>query len=83
MLVPAYNDMLITAIQRCDPAVISVEISEQWQHIKVHGVLVHRYMNSENSLGLAWEEIKLQGVFRLKRDPVWLVSPKKLRSRKQ
>ena len=83
VLVPAYNDMLITAVRRCDPAVISVEISEQWQRIKVHGVPVHRYINSENGLGLAREEIELQGVFRLKRDPVWLVSPKKLRSSKQ
>ena len=40
-------------------------------------------MNSENGLGLAREEIELQGVFRLKRDPVWLVSPRKLRTRKQ
>ena len=83
VLVPAYNDMLITTVRRCDPEVISVEISEQWQRIKVHGVPVHRYMNSENGLGLAREEIELQGVFKLKRDPVWLVSPKKLRSRKQ
>ena len=83
VLVPAYNDMLITAVRRCDPAVISVEISEQWQRIKVHGVPVHRYMNSENGLSLAREEIELQGVFRLKRDPVWLVSPKKLRTKNQ
>ena len=83
VLVPAYNDMLITAARRYDPAVISVEISEQWQRVKVHGVPVHRYMNSENGLSLAREEIELQGVFKLKRDPVWLVSPRKLKTRKQ
>ena len=60
-----------------------MEISEQWQRVKVHGVPVHRYMNSENGLSLAREEIELQGVFRLKRDPVWLVSPKKLRTKNQ
>ncbi|KAI7974128.1 hypothetical protein EIK77_002993 [Talaromyces pinophilus] len=83
VLVPAYNDMLITAVRRCDPAVISVEISEQWQRVKVHGVPVQRYMSSESGLGLAREEIELQGVFRLKRDPVWLVSPRKLKTRNQ
>jgi hypothetical protein len=83
VLVPAYNDTLITAVRKCDPAVISVEISEQWQRVKVHGVPIQRYMNSENGLSLAREEIELQGVFRLKRDPVWLVSPRKLKTRNQ
>ena len=59
MLMPAYNDMLITTTRRYDLVVISVEISEQWQRVKVYRVPVHRYMNSENGLSLAWEEIEL------------------------
>jgi hypothetical protein len=39
-LVPAYNNILIAAVQRVDPAVVLVEISEQWQRVKVYRVLI-------------------------------------------
>ncbi|KAE8550136.1 hypothetical protein TMatcc_001241 [Talaromyces marneffei ATCC 18224] len=83
VLVPAYNDMLLTAIRRADPAVISVEVSEQWQRVNVHGVHIQRYMNSSKGLELAREEIEIETPFRLKRDPTWLKSPKVLRARRQ
>jgi hypothetical protein len=44
-LIPAYNDLLLGAVRRIDPAVISLEISEQWQRVKVHSVPLQRYRN--------------------------------------
>jgi hypothetical protein len=82
-LVPAYNDMLIAAVRRVDPAVVSVEISEQWQRVKVHRVPIQRYMNSNHGLELAREEIELVNSVKLKRDPTWLKSPKALRAGNQ
>ena len=69
MLVPAYSDMLLAAIRERDPAVVSVEISEQWQRVKVHSVPIKRYMNSMHGLELAREEIELGTPIKLKRDP--------------
>ncbi len=83
MLVPVYNDMLIATVRRVDSAVILVESSEQWQRVKVHGVPVQRYMNSANGLELAREEIELETDLRLKREPTWLKSPKKIRAGRQ
>ncbi|QGA12365.1 hypothetical protein EYB26_000009 [Talaromyces marneffei] len=83
VLVPAYNDMLLTAIRRADPAVISVEISEPWRRVKVHRVPIRRYINSSNGLELAREEMEIGTPFRLKRDPTWLKRPRALRARRQ
>jgi len=80
LLVPAYNDMLIATVRQVDIAVISVEVSEQWQRVKVHGVPIRRYMNSNRGLELAREEIEIETSFRLKRDPIWLKSPKSVRA---
>jgi hypothetical protein len=83
MLVPAYSDMLLAAIRERDPAVVSVEISEQWQRVKVHSVPIKRYMNSMHGLELAREEIELGTPIKLKRDPTWLKSMRVLQTGKQ
>jgi hypothetical protein len=80
LVVPAYNDMLIAAVREVDIAVISVEISEQWQRIKVHGVPIRRYMNSSHGLEMAREEIEYETAYKLKRDPTWLKSPRNIRA---
>ncbi|RHZ51556.1 uncharacterized protein CDV56_101122 [Aspergillus thermomutatus] len=67
MLLPNHQDLLVAAIRQADPAVISVELPEQWYRIKVHGVPIRRYLSF--SLNLAREEIELGTEFRLKRDP--------------
>jgi hypothetical protein len=77
MVIPYYRDALIAAICQADPAVVSVELSEQWHRVKVHGVPLRRYLTL--GLGLAREEIELSTNYRLKRDPTWLRDPKELR----
>lgn len=44
MLLPSYKDLLVTAARQADPAVISVELPEQWYHIKVHRVPIRHYL---------------------------------------
>jgi hypothetical protein len=75
MVIP-YRDALIAAICQADLAVVSVELSEQWHQVKVHGVPLRRYLTL--GLGLAREEIKLSTNYRLKGDPMWLRDPQEL-----
>ena len=77
MVIPYYRDALLAAICQADPAVVSVELSEQWHRVKVHGVPLRRYLTL--GLGLAREEIELSTNYRLKRDPMWLRDPQELR----
>ena len=74
MLVPSYDDLLITAVRQADPAVISAELPEQWYRVKVHGVPMRRYLSC--GLSLAKEEIELGTRIRLKRNPTWLRRPR-------
>ncbi|KAL1978960.1 hypothetical protein VTN96DRAFT_7983 [Rasamsonia emersonii] len=80
MLVPSYRDLLVAAARQADPAVVSVELPEQWYKVKVHGVPTRRYL--ANGLGLAREEIELGTEYRLKRDPIWLRNPEEIREQK-
>lgn len=77
MLVPHYRDLLVTAACQAGPAVVSVELPEQWYRVKVHGVPTRRYLTL--GLGLAREEIELGTEYRLKRDPIWLRKPQELK----
>lgn len=76
MLLPDYKDLLVTAARQADPAVISVELPEQWYRVKVHGVPIRRYLTC--GLALAREEIELGTEYQLKRNPTWLRSSKEL-----
>jgi hypothetical protein len=82
-LVPAYEDKLLAAIRQADPAVVAVEVSEQWHRIKVHAIPVQRYLYNEHGLELAREEIELGTTYRLKRDPTWLKPASAIRASKQ
>lgn len=55
-----------------------MEALEQRYRIKIHGVLVRRYLTC--GLGLAREEIELGRDFRLKRNLTWLRSFRELQS---
>ena len=76
MLLPDYKDLLVTAARQADPAVISVELPEQWYRVKIHGVPIKRYITC--GLALAREEIELSTEYQLKRNPTWLRSSKEL-----
>ena len=81
MLLPDFKDLLITAARQADPAVISVELPEQWYRVKVHGVPIKRYLTC--GLALAREEIELGTEYQLKRNPTWLQSSKELHNSNQ
>ena len=81
MLLPNHKDLLVTAARQADPAVISVELLEQWYRVKVHGVPVRRYLTC--GLTLAREEIELGTEYQLKRNPTWLRSSKELQNSNQ
>ena len=81
MLLPDFKDLLITAARQADPAVISVELPEQWYRVKVHGVPIKRYLTC--GLALAREEIELGTEYQLKRNPTWLRSSKELHNSNQ
>lgn len=81
MLLPDYKDLLVTAARQADPAVISVELPEQWYRVKVHGVPIRRYLSC--GLALAREEIELGTKYQLKRTPTWLRSAKELQNSNQ
>lgn len=44
MLLPHRSNLLIRATKTVDNAVIGVEILEQWQRLKVHGMSLERYL---------------------------------------
>lgn len=81
MIIPGYKDLLVTAARQADPAVISVELPEQWYRIKVHGVPIRRYLSC--GLVLAREEIELGTEYQLRRNPTWLRSSKELQNSNQ
>jgi len=81
MLLPDFKDLLITAARQADPAVISVELPEQWYRVKVHGVPIKRYLTC--GLALAHKEIELGTEYQLKRNPTWLWSSKELHNSNQ
>ncbi|KAL2004451.1 hypothetical protein VTN00DRAFT_5203 [Thermoascus crustaceus] len=81
MLLPDYKDLLVAAARQADPAVISVELPEQWYRVKVHGVPTKRYLT--RGLELAREEIELGTEFQLRRNPTWLRNPQELRGSEQ
>ena len=57
MLVPSFNDALIRIAREYDTAIIGVNQAEQWYRLKVHGVLLSRYLSLEG-LKLAKQEIE-------------------------
>ena len=81
MLLPNYKVLLVTTAQQADPAVISVELPEQWYRVKVHGVPIKHYLTC--GLVLACEEIELGTEYQLKRNPTWLRSSKELQNSNQ
>ena len=44
MLIPSKSNLLIRAAKSVDDAVVGVEVLEQWQRLKVHGMPLDRYV---------------------------------------
>ena len=44
MLLPKQSNLLIRAAKAVDDAIVGVEVLEQWQRVKVHGMSLERYL---------------------------------------
>lgn len=62
MLLLQRSNLLIRAAKAVDNAVVGVEILEQWQRLKVHGILLERYLGP-GKLEVKKGRLSLQLVF--------------------
>ena len=73
MLFPQQSNLLIRAAKTVDDAVVRVEILEQWQPLKVHGMLLERYLGP-GKLELLKREVESLTGIPLKTMPQWLIN---------
>lgn len=66
-----YAPAVMSAVQKLDPAVVSIEKTEKWRKLRVHGVALDRYM-TESGLDLAREEIEVMTGSQLPYAPRWI-----------
>lgn len=66
-----YAPVVMAAVQKLDPAVVSIEKTEKWRKLRVHGVALDRYM-TETGLDLAREEIEVMTGSQLPYAPRWI-----------
>ena len=72
MLISLRSNLLIQAAKSVDNAVVGVEVLEQWQRLKVHGIPLDRYIGLEKMELLKRKVESLTGVL-LKATPRWLI----------
>jgi hypothetical protein len=61
----------MAAVQKLDPAVVSMEKTERWRKLRVHGVALDCYMG-EGGLDVAREEIEVMTGEKLPYAPRWI-----------
>lgn len=61
----------MSAVQELDPAVVSIEKTEKWRNLRVHGVALNHY-KTESGLELAREEIEVMTGSQLPYAPRWI-----------
>jgi hypothetical protein len=71
MLLPDFSDHLIRAAREHDAAVIGVSQAEQWYRLRVHRVLLSRYLVPQG-LRVAKQEIEATQGLSLPLNPQWL-----------
>ncbi len=71
MLIPVFNDTLIKIAREYDTAIIGVNQAEQWYRLRVHRVLLSRYLAPEG-LKVAKQEIEATQDLSLPFNPQWL-----------
>jgi hypothetical protein len=57
MLIPAFNNALIKIAREYDTAIIGVNQAEQWYRLRIHRILLSRYLVPEG-LKVAKQEIE-------------------------
>lgn len=50
MFIPSRSNLLIRAAKSVDEAVVKVEVLEQWQRLKVHGMPLERSWAKKNGV---------------------------------
>ena len=77
MLIPSRSNLLIRAAKSVDDAVVGVEVLEQWQRLKVHGMPLDRYLGF-GKMELLKREVESSTGVSLKATPRWLISKDRL-----
>lgn len=78
MLIPSRSNLLIRAAKSVDNAVVGVEVLEQWQRLKVHGMPLDRYVGL-GKMELLKREVESSTGVSLKATPRWLISEDRLK----
>ena len=74
--------MLIRAAKSVDEAVVGVEVLEQWQRLKVHGMLLERYLGL-GKMELLKREVESSTGISLKAIPRWLINEDRLKKQQE
>lgn len=77
-IIPRLSNVLIRAAKSVDQAIIGVKILEHWQHLKIHGMPLERYL-AAGSTELLKREVKSSTGIQLKTLPYWLINENCLR----
>ena len=78
MFLPQRSNLLIRAAKTVDDAVVGVEILEQWQRLKVHGMSLERYLGP-GKLELLRREVESSTGILLKTMPRGLINEDRLK----
>ena len=78
MLIPSRSNLLIRAAKSVDEAVVGVEVLEQWQRLKVHGMPLERYLGP-GKMELLQREVESSTGILLKAIPHWLINEDRLK----
>ena len=78
MLIPSRSNLLIRAAKSVDNAIVGVEVFEQWQRRKVHGMRLDRYIGL-GKMELLKREVESSTGISLKATPRWLISEDRLK----
>jgi len=81
MIIPAYSDALIKVAIQFNANITGINQAEQWYRLRVHRVLLDRYLNSENGLKLAKEEIETTQGLSMPLTPQWLAKKEDIQKR--
>ncbi len=79
-MIPQRSNLLIQAAKSVDPAVVGVEILENWQRVKVHGMPLERYLG-ERKMELLRRKVESATEIQLKTLPQWLISESQLKEK--
>ena len=82
ILIPRLSNVLIRAAKTVDEAIVGVEILEHWQHLKVHGMSLDRYLG-EGKMELLKREVESSTGIQLKTLPHWLINENRLREQQE